>query len=159
MANKLQAFSAGFNRSAQKDDPFGDSQKAQLDALQTIVDDINAEGTFTAEIRLLLKETPVLDIKHKSDNLGQTFFIEFGHDAFGGSATLKLTTGMARAPLADKKDGFCIQYEPGFCIQSERDRTPFLKALGEEVGRNRDRLRVMAGAAAYVTAKKPAATP
>lgn len=151
MANKLQAFSAGFNRSAQKDDPFGDSQKAQLDALQTIVDDINAEGTFTAEIRLLLKETPVLDIKHKSDNLGQTFFIEFGHDAFGGTATLKLTTGMARAPLADKKDGFSIQYES--------DRTPFLKALGEEVGRNRDRLRVMAGAAAYVTAKKPGATP
>jgi hypothetical protein len=151
MANKLQAFSAGFNRSAQKDDPFGDSQKAQLDALQTIVDDINAEGIFTAEIRLLLKEAPVLDIKHKSDNLGQTFFIEFGHDAFGGSATLKLTTGMARAPLADKKDGFSIQYES--------DRTPFLKALGEEVGRNRDRLRVMAGAAAYVTAKKPGATP
>lgn len=151
MAKDLQAFSAAFNRTAKKDDPFGDGQKAQLDALQAIVDDINAGGTFTAEIKLQLKESPVLDIRNKADNLGQTFFIEFGHDAFGGSPTLKLTTGVARAPLADKKDGFSIQYES--------DRAPFLKALGEEVARNRDRLRVMAGTAAYVTAKKPASTP
>lgn len=148
MAKDLQAFSAGFNRTAKKDNPFGDSQKAQLDALQAIVDDINADGNFTAEIKLALKEAPVLEIRNKADNLGQTFFIEYGHDAFGGSATLKLATAPARAPLADKKDGFSIQYES--------DRTTFLKALGEEVARNRDRLRVMAGTAAYITAKKPA---
>ncbi len=151
MANNLQAFSAGFNRTAKKNDPFGDSQKAQLDALQAIVDDINADGTFTAEIKLLLKESPVLDIRNKTDNLGQTFFIEYGHDTFGGTATLKLTTGVARLPLGDKKDGFSIEYES--------DRTTFLKALGEEVARNRDRLRMMAGTAAYVSAKKPTSTP
>ncbi len=150
MAKTLQSFSAGFNRTAKKDAPFGESQQKQLDELQKIVDDLNADGKFTAEIKVALKEFPVLDIKNNSDGLGATFFIEFGRDAFGGGATLLLTSGAQRVPMG-KKEGYSIEYE--------NDRTAFLLALGEETARKRDGQRMTAGAAAYVKAKASTATP
>jgi hypothetical protein len=150
MANPLQSFSAGFNRNAKKDEPFGDSERQQMDELQKIVNDLNADGNFTAEVKLMLNERPVLEVKNKADGLGATFFIEFGRDDFGGGATLVLTSGAQRTPMG-KKEGYSIEYE--------NDRTSFLLALGEEVARKRDSQRMTAGAAAYVKAKASTSTP
>lgn len=132
MTKPVTSFYDAFEKAAKRSDVFGEGHQKQMDALADIVEQINAGGTFRAEIRGLTggltdKEDaiPVLSLTRLEDNVGQSFFIDFGFEPFGGSVTLKLSTGLEKKPLNEKKDGYSLTYDP--------DREAFLKALGEKM--------------------------
>lgn len=124
---------------------FTDDHKIQIDALQAIVDEINASGILTAKIESFLKQDahPVLKITHNSDNKGQTFFI--GFDILNGPPKLKLSTGMERTPL--KKD-------TSYDLSDENDRKAMLEAIGHSVAMKRNSLIMGESITAYAAPKK-----
>lgn len=132
MTKPVTSFYDAFEKAAKRSDVFGENHKKQIDALADIVEEINTGGTFRAEIRGLMggltdKEDaiPVLSVTRLEDNVEQSFFIGFGFEPFGGSVTLKLSTGLEKKPLNEKKDGYSLTYNP--------DREAFLKGLGEKM--------------------------
>jgi len=132
MSKSIKSFTEAFEKASRRSETFGEGHQQQLDALAEIVEEINAEGTFRAEIKgfmgKLVKDEddiPLLSVTRLEDNTGQSFFISYGFEPFGGSVTLQLSTGVEKKPLGDKKDGYSLTYGS--------DRESFLKALGEKM--------------------------
>lgn len=132
MSKPVQSFYDAFEKAAKRSEVFGEGHQQQIDALAEIAEEINSGGTFRAEVRgfmgkLTNKEDgiPVLTVTRLEDNVGQSFFIGFGFEPFGGSVTLQLSTGLEKKPLGDKKDGYSLTYGS--------DREAFLKVLGEKM--------------------------
>ena len=148
MANSTQSFYDAFEKAAKRGDVFGEGHTTQLDALAEIVTEINTGDVFTAEIKGMSEQVPVLKITQKSDGNGQTFFIGFGYEAFGGSETLLLSTGMDKKPLGGKEDGYSLQYE--------NEREEFLKKLGEETAQKCAKLALGAETVKYAGSRKAA---
>lgn len=155
MSKPVQSFYDAFEAAAKRSDVFGEGHRQQIDALAEIVEEINAGGTFCAEIRgfmgkLTKKEDgiPVLTVTRQEDNVGQTFFIGFGFKPFGGSVTLELSTGMEKEPLGKKKDGYSLTYGS--------DREAFLKALGEKMAEKCAAQKIGAETVKYAGSRKAA---
>lgn len=139
---------AAFNQAGKKGDVFDEGHKAQIDALKTIAQEITAEGTFTVEIEKL-DFLPILSIERNADKKEISFFIDFGFNAFGGSATTKLSYSLAKIPVGDKKDGYSLQYAS--------DRASFLKDFGKAVAERFDYVERAEKTVSYAKGTKPAA--
>ncbi|MBI1214260.1 MAG: hypothetical protein GC185_00410 [Alphaproteobacteria bacterium] len=124
MAKLTKSFNEAYQQGARGGGKFTKTHEQLIDALQSFVDELNADGQFTAKLGGFTDETPTLKIKETASGLGQTFFIGYGWDVFGGSPTLQLSTGLQRTPVGDKKDGYSIQ------VERERDQ------LFTEVGKS-----------------------
>jgi hypothetical protein len=139
----LKAFNDAFGNASKKGPALTAGHKEQLDKLQEIVDEINAGGTFKAEITKWIGDVPGLSITHKDDDRPVSFQIGFGHEAFSGSATIALSSTAARIPVG-KEDGYALQF----------DREPFLKELGKAVAERRQANQLATAALQYATEKK-----
>jgi hypothetical protein len=148
MAKPVNAFYDAFEKAAKRSEVFSEDHQTQLDALAEIVAEINTGDTFSAEIKGMSEQVPVLKVTQKSDGNGQTFFIGFGYDAFGGSATLLLSTGMDKKPLGGKEDGYSLQYD--------NDREEFLNKLGAETAQKCAKLALGAQTVKYAGSRKAA---
>ncbi|TNE28214.1 MAG: hypothetical protein EP349_08200 [Alphaproteobacteria bacterium] len=148
MAKPVDSFFEAFDKAAKRSESFGAGHKTQLDALADIVAEINTGDVFSAEIKGMSEQVPVLRITQKSDGNGQTFFIGFGYDAFGGSETLLLSTGMDKKPLGGKEDGYSLQYD--------NEREDFLKKLGEKTAQKCAKLAMGAASVKYAGSRKTA---
>jgi len=135
MSDLTKAFTAAFDRESGSQDVFSDSHRELLDVLIEFAEELNEGETFTARLGTLPDTlTPTLEIKDNASGLGQTFFIGYGYEPFGGTPTLQLSTGADRKPVDDKEDGYAIQYP--------QDHDALLKAVGAEVAREvGDRVR------------------
>lgn len=152
MGKLTKSFTDEFARASRRCGTFENGHAAQIDALQAIVDEINADGVFRAEITSLTGvSVPVLEITHKANGYGQGFFIEFGHDTFGGGAVLGFSTGAGRTPLGG---------EPAvYDLQNDRERDRLLTLVGEALAKKVSLHQSGAAAVTYIKGKKTSFQP
>lgn len=150
MSISLKSFNDAFNNASSRDKGLTAGHKQQLDELKNIVDAINAEGTFVAELTKWVGNTPGLDIRRaddKDDSKTVSFLIAFGFDAFAGSPAITLSQTAART-VVGKEKGYTLPY----------DNDQFLEALGKAVAERRANVDLASQALGYVrSGKAPAA--
>jgi hypothetical protein len=134
-----------FNKARRRNSDFGEQHRTQLDALGALADAITAEGTFRAELKNLSDITPTLEIAHQKDGFNQTFFIDFGFAPFAGSVTIALSTGLQRAPISDKKEGYDMRY----------DTKDLLKAIGEAMAKREQNWKNGEATVKHIAARQP----
>lgn len=142
MAVSITAFTKAFNATAGADKGLTKSQKEQLDKLKDIADAISAEGTFKAELSDWMKAAPGLKITRTADGQSAHFRVGFGFEAFSGSATIALTSSVARTPVGQ---------EGGYALQFDGDK--FLSMLGEAVAERLKDAKTADEALKYVQSK------
>jgi hypothetical protein len=134
-----------FNSARRRNRDFGEQHRTQLDALGALAEEITAEGTFRAELKNLTNITPTLEIAHQKEGFSQTFFIDFGFAPFAGSVTIALSTGLQRAPISDKKEGYDMRY----------DAKALLKAIGETMAKREESWKNGAAAVKHIATRQP----
>lgn len=135
-----------FNKARRRNSDFGEQHRTQLDALGTLADAITSEGTFRAELKRLSNTAPTLEVSHQKEGFTQIFFIDFGYEPFGGSATIILSPSWDRKPvLGDKKEGYDMRF----------DTKDLLKALGETMAKREESWKNGEAAVKHIAARKP----
>ncbi|TVQ82906.1 MAG: hypothetical protein EA357_08070 [Micavibrio sp.] len=144
MTKPTDILQGAFAKSAARSEEFGEGHKLQLDKLKEVVEQINADGVFSAQISsftTLQPDIPMLSVENKADGAGQSYFIEFGFEAFSGSATLKLGKGLGKEALGGREEGFNLEFE--------QQQEAMLKFIGADLGEKSAKRRLGTEALKY----------
>lgn len=134
-----------FANASRQGPAFNGGHKLQLDKLRDIVDAINADGTFTAELTHLEGKVPALRFQHKDDQQPITFRLELVSPDFSEAPNTALFQHDSRLPVGKPR---------GYSLDLNSDREAFLNDLGQAIALRRHEEKLREESLKYLANKK-----